>query len=313
MQSAGSLHTYPARDDLALREALSRATADALTPEQVVCSYGASAVIELVLRTQLAAGDEMIICPPTFGLYRRIAKVLGIRVITAPLVAPDFSLSVDGIVAAVTANTKLVVVCTPNNPTGTPANAAHLEQLIERLPAHVLVLVDEAYVEYAASGPISPALGHILANKRVISIRSFSKIWGLAGLRLGYAFAPVPAATALRGHQHPFHLGALHIIAGIAAVSDLEHRQRSCELVQAGKRRLYAAFESMGLDYWPSEANFVLFRPPGSADDARRQLLERGYVVRETDSFGLPQHLRVSIGSEVAMTGFVQALEELGS
>ena len=313
-QVATSLHFYPPRQDLILRQAIACSpvfAANTITSDHVCCSHGASSVLELIIRTFVKADEQVLITPPTFGLYKRIAFNHGIECIRVPLSTSDFSVPLDALLRAITPSTRLLVLCSPNNPTGTSIDKAVVNTLLQCLPPDAKLLIDEAYIEYAGEENSRFSTEAILAEENVISLRSFSKIHGLAGLRLGYAIAPPSIASTLRQRQNPFHLSSMQIEGGIAALSDRDHALQTRTLNMKGKQQLYNLFDELELEYWKSEANFVLFRPKRQANLTRELLLERGFMVRETESFDLPGCLRVSTGSPSDIHEFSVALKEI--
>lgn len=303
-----TLDLYPPRDDEDFRRDL--AEFHALDKANFVTGHGAYEILELAARTLLKEGDEVIICPPTFGVYARTAKQAEATVVRAPL-RTDFSLDVAGVLAAITERTRIVYLCNPNNPTGTVTSKGELERLLNALPKGALLIHDDVYGDFAKANDYPESMSYIRAAKPLMAVRTFSKSYGLAGLRLGYGVTTPELAERMRAHLRTFHLGSVSLAAGAAALRDQKHLQKSINVVLEGKRYLYEALAKLDVTYWPSEANFVLIKSPLNAAKLETDLLERGVMVRETARNGLPECLRVSIGTAEANEAFIGALTEI--
>lgn len=309
--AAKSLNLYPDRDDIHLREALASFHGRSLTEYHFVSAVSGIEMIGLIARTFLQPGDEVIVCPPTFGWYVVTAKRLGAELVTVPLDVETFAHDVDGVLAAVTERTRLVYVCNPHNPTGAMMPAADMDKLVQGLPDRVLVVADEVYHHFVERSDYPDSVGHVLNEQNVIILHSFSKAYGLAGLRLGYVIAKPELCTQIVGQKRPFQHSHLALTGGIAALQDWDHVCRTVTLMNEGKQYFYKQFDRLGLKYWPSEANFVMFRPEGDADAVYQQLLERGIMTRPTSKNGLPGYLRVTCGLPEANEAFIAALTEI--
>ena len=308
--AAERLNRYPDREDDELREAVATALGRGLTPEHVLTGASGSDVLELIARVHLDHGDEAIVCPPTFTVYAPQIQRLRATVIKVPLDPRTFACDVDAVLDAVTARTRIVYVCNPGNPTGVIVPSSAVERLLDRLPESVLVLADEVYFQYVTSALYPDSIGHVLSSRSVIVVHSFSKAYGLAGLRLGYAIAAPPVAQRIAAARRKFHLGRLDVAAGVAALSDTAFVRNSVALVHRELPGFYEAFDRLRLTYWRSDANFVLFKAPGDAAALQRALLERGVRIRTTDGNGLPGHLRVTVGLPEENRRFLSALVE---
>ncbi len=220
-----------------------------------------------------------------------------------------FLYDVDALLDAVTPRTRVLYLCSPNNPTGTLLSAAELDALLAKLPARVIVAFDEVYYHFITDAARPDAIGAALGGANVVVIHSFSKAYGLAGLRLGYAIAKPELASKLAALQRPFHLNTLCFVAGLAALADTAHVDRTVAVTLAGRDRLYGQIRELGLEAWPSQANFVLLRCPVPAAQWAEALQGRGILVRP--AFGLPDCLRVTVGLPEANQAFIEALAEL--
>ncbi|MCB0062551.1 MAG: aminotransferase class I/II-fold pyridoxal phosphate-dependent enzyme [Caldilineaceae bacterium] len=309
--AATTLNSYPPRGDESLRQALVTTYQRALTLEHFFCANSGSEVLQSICRTFLQPGDDYLICSPTFGAYVRFAGAQGANAIDVPLRAGDFSYDIDAILAAVTERTRLFFLCNPNNPTGTIMPASDFATLLARLPAHVTVVADQVYEHYVTRADFPDTIADVLAGKPIIIVNTFSKGYGLAGLRLGYAVAS-PAHTAqLRRQVRNFHLSSIALAAGVAALADQAYMHESARLATEGKDYLYGELERLNVQTWPSEGNFLLIRPDLPAQQVHDGLLTRGVMVRPMDTFGYPEGLRVTVGSTEANAAFIAALEEV--
>lgn len=309
--AATTLNTYPPRGDESLRQVLVDTYQQELTTEHFFCANSGSEVLQSICRAYLQPGDEYLICSPTFAAYMRFAGAQGANAIDVPLRAGDFSFDVDAMVAAVTPRTKLIFLCNPNNPTGTTMNATDFAALLERLPAHVTVVSDQVYEHYVTRDDYPNTIPAILQGKPVIVVQTFSKSYGLAGLRLGYAIAAPAVVLELRKQVRNFHLSSIALAAGVAALQDQAYMHESARLATEGKEYLYGELERLNVQTWPSEGNFVLIHPGLPAEQVYAGLLERGVMVRPMAAFGDPDGLRVTVGSAEANGAFIAALEEV--
>ena len=305
------LHRYPP-SDATLRKALAASHGRGLTPGHFVTSASGSEIIELISRAFLERDDEILLSSPTFVVYAPMADLQGASVIDVPLDPRTFSLDIDRILAAITPRTRLLYVCNPGNPTGVMAPQTDVMRLLNHLPAHVVLVSDEVYADYVDDADFPDTTAAILEDRRIIVIRSFSKVFGLAGLRLGYAIAPPTLAQRLTRFVRPYHLGRLAIVAGIAALGDTEHLQRTIELARRGRAVLYDELSALGVDVWKSQANFVMVRPP-DGEAMLNALARQGIRARSTLKNGLPGALRVTAGLDAENERFLDVFaEEIG-
>lgn len=310
-ETAVSLNDYPARDDGRLRQALVDFHGRGLTEGHFAAAVGGVEIIEMTARAFLGPGDAAIVCPPTFGWYVSTLKRQEAEIIAVPLDAAQFGHDVDAILAAMTDQTRLVFICNPHNPTGAMMTAADMDRLVRELPPHVTIVADEVYHHFVERDDYPDSLAHVLNGANVIIIHSFSKAYGLAGLRLGYAIARPDLIEQIVALKRPFHHSSLVLAAGIAALQDQDHIRQTVSLVNEGKQYLYQQLAALGVAYWPSETNFVLVRPSTDADWIYNQLIERGIMTRPTTKSGLPGCLRVTVGLPEANQAFIAALAEI--
>ncbi len=306
----GGLHLYPDASGFALRRAL--AAHWGVSDRAITIAPGSNDLIyQLVLA--LVGPDHEVLSPDLgFLSYRLAAQVAGRRFVTTA--ATPRGAEVDALCAAMTSHTRLVIIGSPNNPTGAVWTAAAVEQVLAALPEHALLVIDEAYAEYAARWPeIDHVDGVAMARRdpRVVVLRTFSKIYGLAGLRIGYGIAHPGVVDLLGRVGRTFHVGSLAQVAAQAALGDTEHVERSAALGRLGVERMCAELGAHGVLVYPSLANFVLVeagRPTAASYDA---LLRRGVIVRPMSAWGLPTCLRVSIAAEAQLPRVIGALVEV--
>ncbi|GAB4429060.1 MAG: histidinol-phosphate transaminase [Anaerolineae bacterium] len=306
-QAAAGLNRYPPIGDEALREELARL--HHLSPDNFVTGNGGCDILNMLATAFLGEGSEAAICRPTFPVYDITARRAGAGVVYVDLNPDDFGYDVEAILAAVSPQTRLVYVCSPNNPTGSTIGAAQLDALLAHLPPHVVLVMDEVYYHFAAHHP--DTLAYVRQGKNIVVLHSFSKAYGLAGLRLGYGIAPEGLAGYLSRARLPFHLSQFTVRGGVAALQDIEHVDKGVEIVREGRGRLLARLAELPVRAWPSEANFILFKPPFDAAEVSERLLRRGVIVRPMGQFYLPTHLRVTIGLPAENERFVAALAEV--
>ncbi|GIW39610.1 MAG: histidinol-phosphate aminotransferase 2 [Candidatus Binatia bacterium] len=304
-ESLGELHRYPEGDAFVLRRKL--AARLGVSPEALVFGHGSNEVLELVVRAFLSPGEEAVVAEGTFLIYRLIVQAAGGRVRSVPL--REFTHDLEGMAEAVGKGTKLVFVANPNNPTGTIVRREEWRRFLEKLPGHVVVVVDEAYGEYVEDPEFPDALA-ATREKPVLVLRTFSKIYGLAGLRLGYGVGPPGLVEFLERVRQPFNVGTLAQVAAAAALEDHEHVERSKRLNREGMCRLAEGFRRLGLFWVPSQANFVLVRV---GDGARiyERLLRRGVIVRPMAAYGFPEFVRVTVGVPEENERLLRSLEEV--
>jgi histidinol-phosphate aminotransferase len=237
-------------------------------------------------------------------MYPIVAQGMGATSVRVPLDA-EFVHDLPAMTAALGERTRMAIVCNPNNPTGTSVGAAAFDRFAESLPEDVLLVVDEAYVEYARREDFPDALGWVARRPGTVVLRTFSKIYGLAGLRVGYGVADPELASILERARHPFNVNLLGEEAAVAALGDEDHVTRSREVNAAGMLQLEREFAALGVPTWPSDANYLLARPgPGAAE----ALLRAGVIVRPMAGFGLPDHVRITIGTAEENERLIKAL-----
>ncbi|TAJ30826.1 MAG: histidinol-phosphate transaminase [Nitrospirae bacterium] len=298
---AGTLNRYPDGGAHRLRRAL--ADHYKVTPDQVILGNGSDEIIGLLVRTFLSPGDEAVMADQTFVIYKmEVTAAHGVPVIV-PLKAGRHDLP--AMAKAVTPRTRLLFVCNPNNPTGTMVAAEDVAALMAQVPDEVIVVFDEAYYEYVVSRDFPDSLGYVTQNRNVIVLRTFSKVYGLAGLRIGYGLTTPEITGYLNRVRPPFNANSLAQRAALAALGDEEHVARSRAMNQAEMARVRTELVSLGLQPLPSEANFLYFDVGRSGREVFEALLREGVIVRHIEG----RMLRVTIGLPEENTRFLQALK----
>jgi histidinol-phosphate aminotransferase len=267
-----------------------------VAPENVIAGSGSEALIANIVRTFLGDEDEVLTTEAAFIGFRVIAQSRGIAYRTVPY--SEWRYDLNALAAAITPRTKIVYLANPNNPTGTIFSRHEFDAFYKHVPRRVLILLDEAYFEYARDNPRYPDSMHYRYDN-VITLRTFSKVYGLAGVRIGYGFAHEELIRNLLKVKLPFEPGTLAEAAGIGALSDTVFLHRSLELNARGLRFLTEAFRSMGLEVIDSSANFVMLVLAGEEQAAKlvEDLLKQGIIIRPLKSFGLPHCIRISVGT----------------
>ena len=305
------LSEYPERTDKRLQEALSIFYENKIKAGQFITAMSGSEVLELIIRAFLEEGLEYIVTNPMFKPYQMFSDKMGAKMIDIPLVEPNYSLNVEGILDAINDKTRLLFLTSPNNPTGTYIPKATLNYLIDRLPTHVILVLDEVYFHFVEAADYTTALPYVQAGKKIIGLNSFSKAYGLAGLRIGYAYAIPELAEYVQRLYKPFHINILALEAAIAALTDTNFLEKTMTLVKKERDILYKKLDKLDLKYWKSQANFVLIKPKMDANELVELLQKEGIMIRPVASFGAPDCVRVTIGTSEANTAFIRALEKI--
>jgi histidinol-phosphate aminotransferase len=305
------LNEYAYHGDEPLRNALSEKFNNEVSAEQFITANSGMELLELIVRGFLDPGLEFIVSTPTFRAYRNFGTVQGAAMVNIPLTGADFDLDVKGILEAVNENTRIIFLSNPNNPTGRHIPISKTDNLIFNLPSHVITVYDEVYFHYVESKDFSTAARYVRQGKKVIGLNSFSKAYGLAGMRLGYAYSTLEVAAYLSKIRRPFMINTLTMEAGIAALQDEDHIRSTQKMNAEQKKWLYAQLELLNIHYWKSEANFIMFRSPAANDVFIPKMLEHGVMVRPCEGFDAPGCTRVTIGRHEDNDVFVRALRKV--
>ncbi len=297
-------HLYPDGGGFYLREAL--AAKLGFARQNIILGSGSNEIIEFLAHGFLTAGDEVITSEHAFIAYKIAATVFGANTIEAP--SPDLHHHLDAMLAAVTPRTRLIFIVNPNNPTGTLLSQSELDSFVRAVPEHIVVVFDEAYFEYVERPP--DALQYVRAGRNVIVLRTFSKIHGLASLRIGYGIAPPELIQVLQKTRQPFNVNGIGQAAALAALQDEEHQTKTKSLTDEGRALLQNEFATMKLTFVPSAGNFVLLKV-GDGAAVFHALLARKIIVRALKGYHLPEWVRISIGTMEQNRRCVAALREV--
>ncbi|WP_018235431.1 histidinol-phosphate transaminase [Ensifer sp. BR816] len=309
-QAAFNLERYPDGQAHALKDAI--AAVHGLNPANILCGNGSDELLGLLCHTYLSPGDEAIVTEHGFLVYKIQTTAAGGTPVTAK--ERDQRVDVDAILAAVTERTKIVFIANPANPTGTYIPVDEVRRLHAGLPAGALLVLDAAYAEYVRRNDYEAGIELVSANRNVVMTRTFSKIYGLAGLRIGWMYAPRDVVDAVDRVRGPFNLNTPAIAAGAAAIRDQAFNAAAVDHNLAWLARVSEALTAIGLRVTPSVTNFVLIHFPEtggrSAEEADAFLTSRGFILRAVSAYGFPDALRMTIGSEEANEGVIAALTE---
>jgi histidinol-phosphate aminotransferase len=304
------LARYPDSNGFDLKAAISAKFG--VPAEWITLGNGSNDILELAARSLVSSGQSVVYSQYSFAVYPLATQAIGARAIV--VAAKDFGHDLPAMRAAITDDTRLVFVANPNNPTGTFIDGEQIAAFIRSVPSHVVIVLDEAYTEYLSPSQRYDAFAWVAQHPNLIVSRSFSKAYGLAGLRIGFGIAQPGLTDLMNRLRQPFNVNSIAQAAAIAALQDEAFLKKSAEINAQGYRQLTTAFDQMGISYVPSVGNFVLFRA-GDDDTAGAKvnlaLLKQGIIVRPVGNYGLPQWLRVSIGLPEENEAFLVALKSV--
>jgi len=301
------LHRYPDGACYALRQGLSRRLG--VKPEEICFGNGSNELLELVTRAFLGPGDEAVMGHPAFVVYRSVCQAVGGHIREVSL--KDFTHDLRGMLKAVTARTKLVFLGNPNNPTGTCVSPTDLDDFVRALPPDVILVVDEAYREYVPRYLQPDLLRYVREGRYLLALRTFSKAYGLAGLRIGYGIGSTEMVELLNRVRQPFNVNALAQKAGLAALDDAAHLEETLRITEAGRRTMQSRLDELGLVSIPSVTNFILVNVVVEGKAVADALLRKGVIVRSMEGYGLPAYIRVTVGTPQENSRALQALAEV--
>jgi len=306
-KEAKNVNFYPERSNKLLREKLAQRLN--LDKEMIILANGADNIIDLLGLAFINKGDEIIMGEVTFPVYESVVKIMGGKVISVKL--KDYRYDLEEIARRVNERTKLIITCNPNNPTGTIVTKEAVDKLMEDVPEDVIVVFDEAYCDYVENEKYPDSLFYVREGKNVIVIRTFSKIAGLAGLRIGYAIARQKLIGYLRRVVDVFSVNRLAQAGALASLDDEEHRRKILRFNKEGKEYLYRELKRLGLFYVPTETNFIFIDLKKDTKVIYEKLLKKGVIIRPGETWGCPNFIRVTIGTPYENKKFVQALKEV--
>lgn len=304
-RAAAGVNIYPDGAAFRLRSAIAEFCG--VEFDQTVVGTGSSEVIELMCHALLNPQAEVVAARHAFSMYPVMSQLFGSTYVEVPN-KPDWTHDLNGFLAAVTDRTRIIFITNPTNPVGTVVTQQEIDEFMDKVPEHVLVCFDEAYREFSDNPP--DTLKFVREGRNVIVLRTFSKAYGLAGLRVGYGVAPEHVTGMLHKARAPFNLHVLAQEAALAALADAEHVRRTVENNAAGMRFYEDAFREMGLEWIPSQGNFILVKV-GQGRKVFNDMLARGVIVRAQDGYGLPEWIRISIGTPAENARCLEVLREV--
>jgi len=299
------LSRYPDGNGFALKAAL--AEKYAVASEQITLGNGSNEILELLARTFLTPEHEVIFSQHAFAVYPIVTQSVG--AIAKVIPAVDYGHDLTAMLAAITDKTRLIFIANPNNPTGTYLTADALNSFLAAVPEQCVCVLDEAYYEYVAEADYPDSVAWLEQYPNLIFTRTFSKAYGLAGLRIGYGLSSPAMADLLNRVRQPFNNNALALVAAEAALNDSDYLQATIALNKTGMQQLITSFDEMGLAWIPSVGNFIAVDLKREAASINTALLHKGVIVRPVANYELPNHLRISIGTEVENNLFIEALK----
>ncbi len=277
--------------------------------ENLIMGNGSDEIMELIPKTFLNPGEEVIYGYPSFLIYEIVARIMSGKPVPVPL--KDYTYDLKRILRAITKKTKIIFICNPNNPTGTMVNEKEIKVFLKKVPKNILVVLDEAYKDYVDRRDFPNSIRLLKEYRNIIILRTFAKIYGLAGLRIGYGIAREEVIDLLSKVRLPFNVNSLAQAAGLASLKDKEQVKKTRGMNREGKKFFYTACKSLSLEYVPTQTNFILINLRRSGEKICRELLLRGIIIREMSAWGLNNYIRVTIGREEENKRFIQALKKI--
>jgi histidinol-phosphate aminotransferase len=301
-ESFSGLNRYPDGAGYYLKNALSEMLS--IGPDELILGNGSNELLDIAARTYLKAGDEAVMASPSFVVYGMAVQSVGGRSIQVPL--KDYRHDLDAMADAITPRTRMVFIANPNNPTGTINTGDEFDSLMKKITDDMLVVVDEAYYEYVSASDYADSMKHFRAGRNILILRTFSKIYGLAGLRIGYGIAKKEILTDMNRLREPFNTNSPAQKAALAALKDKAHVANSRMINEEGKEFLYRQLTNLGVSYVPTEANFI-YIPINDSIALNNSLMKRGIIIRPMG----PKAIRVTIGLPEENKRFIEALKEV--
>lgn len=288
-----SIHRYPDANSFLLKEKLSKKLG--IPQECILPANGSNEIIELTLKAFLKPGYEVIIPEPTFSIYTKFTLALDGIPIKVPL--KNFGTNLKAIEDKIDSKTRIIFINNPNNPTGTIVKKAEFEAFLKTMPENIIVVLDEAYGEFVEEPDFPQGRNYLSGPRWVITLRTFSKAYGLAGLRIGYGLASRELTHYLNKIRQPFNVNSLAHVAACAALEDDEHFEKTIRVVSEGRTYLYQELDRLGVTYIPTQSNFMMIQIGKDCHQVYESLLREGVIVRPLSSFGFPEYIRLSVGT----------------
>jgi histidinol-phosphate aminotransferase len=306
-KALGNIHRYPDGDAFYLKHKLAGVLE--INPERLIFGNGSNDVLDIAARTFLSPGDEAVMGEFAFIVYPIVTQAVGAKAVISPM--PGYKHDLRDMFSRITPRTKAVFIANPNNPTGTMVKREEMEWFLDNVGEGILVVIDEAYFEYVEDPEYPDSLKYQHDGKSILTVRTFSKIYGLAGLRLGYGVADEEIVSAMQRARHPFNTSSIAQEAAIAALDDHEHVKRSRDVNSEGLGYLNDELDRLGISYTPTYTNFILIDLKEDPMPLYNALLREGVIVRPVGGYGLKTHLRVTIGLPEENERFVRAVKKV--
>jgi len=303
----GNLHRYPDGGGYYLTEKISEQSS--VAPDNVVLGNGSDEIIGLLAHAFLQPGSEAIMPKPSFLMYDILVRSVGATSVYVPL--NSLSIDLEAMKEKITDRTRMVFLTNPNNPTGSIISRKEFEKFLEDIPREIVILVDEAYIEFTRDENCFNSIDHIKSGRPLVTLRTFSKAYGLAGLRIGYGIMTSQVAELLNRIRLPFNTNSLAQFGAVAALGDDEFLRRSIHLVHEGLDFLYDALDDLGIRYFPTQANFLLIDVGKDADEVFEDMLKMGVIIRSMAPYGFPEYIRVSVGLHDEIVRFLESLRKV--
>ncbi len=306
--SVDEMNLYPDDANFYLKNKLSEMLD--VTPNELFIGNGSVEIIHYATLAFLNPSERVIMSKPSFIMGKIETQIMDGEIVEVPV--KDYKTDVDEIIGKINHKTKIIYIDNPNNPLGSMLNAEEIDRIVKNSNDNILIILDEAYYEYIDREDFPDSLKYVKDGLNVLVLRTFSKIYGLAGMRIGYGIAKREIIDALGRVRLPFNVGRLTQIAALAALDDTEHREKSKKIVEEGKKYLYREFENLGIPYIKSETNFVTIDIKRDTNDVFLNLQKRGIIVRPLKPYGLPTFLRITVGIPEQNQRFIEALKNIG-
>jgi len=306
-EAMGNINRYP--DDSGYRLVKKISEKLKIRPDNIVIGNGSDEIIGMIVRAFLKPGDEAILPHPTFLMYEIMIQCAGATSLRVPL--KSLSIDLESIKEKLTPRVRLILLCSPNNPTGSAITKDDFDEFIKDVPPDVVVMLDEAYMEFVRDKNCVSGITYLDSDTPLIVLRTFSKAYGLAGLRIGYGVMPEEISNLLNRVRQPFNTNFLAQVGAVSALDDDSFLQKTIKLVHEGIDFLYGALSEIGVKYFETQANFLLVDVGKSANDVYEKMLRQGVIVRSMTSYGYPSYIRVNVGLASENKRFIKALKKV--
>lgn len=305
-ETLGEIHLYPEASYLTLREAIGKKFS--VSPEEVILGNGSNEIIEFIFKAYIDEDDTIIVSKPSFLMYEKFAQIYGIKTVEVAL-RKDYKHDLESILKAVSPNTKAIFLDHPHNPTGSTLTWDEFTDFLKEVPQSCLIILDEAYGDFVEDPNVIRGIELFKKYPNLIVLRTFSKAYGLAGLRLGFGIAQNPIIDNLNRVRQPFNVNILALKAGLAVLEDSEYVKKYIKLVSDGRNFLQKELELLGFKVYPSQANFIMVDFGGTCEELYSYLLRKGFILRPLKAYGFETALRITIGTEEANKALVKEIK----